>query len=637
VDENGQPEIVHQRLATARNNTLFVGGVPVFYWPVLATDLSDPTLYVERLRVRSDRVFGQQLLLDWNAYELLGIRNPPSGTRWEFSTDLLSERGIGLGTAFRYNRADLLGYGGPVGGFLDAWGLRDDGLDNLGRTQQNLFPEANPRGRVLIRHRQEFDGNFRLTGELGFISDRNFLEQYFESEWDQFKSETTGLYLQQLRENASWSAAADVRINDFFTQTEQLRLDHFWIGQPLAADWLTWYEHTNVAYLRMRTATTPENAAQADVFQLLPWEVNAEGERAATRHEIDLPLEAGPAKLVPYALGELAHWGEDLDFQDLQRAYGQVGVRASLPMWSVDPTVENTLFNVHGVAHKVSFEAEASYTDSTQDVTQLPLYDPVDDDSQLTFRRRFAFHTFNSVPVPFPFDERSYGVRYGLQDWVTSPSTEIVDDLAAVRMGIRQRWQTKRGPMDRRRIIDWIVFDTQAVYFPDPNRDDFGEPFGLLSYDFRWHVGDRVTLVSDGIFDFFDKGQQIASVGGFLNRPPRGSLYLGFANLQGPFYSGTVTPFNTQVMTISYTYLMSPKWVSTFGTSFALGQQGNIGQQFSLSRIGESFLMSLGFTVDASKNNVGVSLAIEPRFLPFSAIGRSLGARVPPAGSFGLE
>ena len=82
---------------------------------------------------------------------------------------------------------------------------------------------------------------------------------------------------------------------------------------------------------------------------------------------------------------------------------------------------------------------------------------------------------------------------------------------------------------------------------------------------------------------------------------------------------------------------MSPKWVSTFGTSFTLGQQGNIGQQFSLSRIGESFLMSLGFTVDASKNNVGVSLAIEPRFLPFSAIGRSLGARVPTAGSFGME
>jgi hypothetical protein len=637
LDDTGQQVIDHQRLATARNNTLFVGGVPVFYWPVMATDLSDPTLYVERMRVRNDRIFGAQLMIDWNIYELLGIRKPPEGTRWELSTDLMSERGVGLGSAFRYNRPDFFGFGGPMGGFIDAWGIYDNGLDNLGQTQMDLFPQVNPRGRVLARHRQEFNNNIQLTSELGFISDQNFIEQYFENEWDQFKDQTTGTELKRLSENTSWSLVADARINNFFTQTEQLRFDHFWIGESVLDDWLTWYEHSNVAYMRMRTASAPENPSQLAVFQLLPWEVNAQGERAATRQEIDIPLEAGPVKLVPYALGELAHWGQDINFDDLQRAYGQIGLRATLPMWSVDPTIESSLFNVHGVAHKVSFEAEASYTDSSQDVTQLPLYDAVDDDSQETFRRRFAFHTFNQVPVPWQFDERSYGVRYGLQDFVTSPSTEIVDDMSAVRMGVRQRWQTKRGPVDRRRIIDWIVLDTEAVYFPQASQDNFGESLGLLSYDFRWHVGDRVTLVSDGIFDFFEKGQQIASVGGFLNRPPRGSLYLGFTNLQGPNYANVVTPFNSQVVTMSYTYLMSPKWVSTFGTSFTLGKQGNIGQQFSLSRIGESFLMSLGFTVDASKNNVGVSLAIEPRFLPFSAIGRSLGARVPAAGSFGLE
>ena len=33
-----------------------------------------------------------------------------------------------------------------------------------------------------------------------------------------------------------------------------------------------------------------------------------------------------------YALGELAHWGEDLSGSDLQRAYAQVGLRASMPM-----------------------------------------------------------------------------------------------------------------------------------------------------------------------------------------------------------------------------------------------------------------------------------------------------------------
>ena len=63
-----------------------------------------------------------------------------------------------------------------------------------------------------------------------------------------------------------------------------------------------------------------------------------------------------------YALGELAHWGQDLDQDPIDRAYGQVGIRASMPMWTADNTVESQLWNVHGIAHKVVFEAEFAYT-----------------------------------------------------------------------------------------------------------------------------------------------------------------------------------------------------------------------------------------------------------------------------------
>jgi hypothetical protein len=83
---------------------------------------------------------------------------------------------------------------------------------------------------------------------------------------------------------------------------------------------------------------------------------------------------------------------------------------------------------------------------------------------------------------------------------------------------------------------------------------------------------------------------------------------------------------------------MSPKWISTFGTTFDLGDAENIGQNFSLTRIGESFLVSLGANVDASKGSFGVSFSIEPRFLPrgrFGAGGANL--LIPPAGAFGLE
>ena len=74
---------------------------------------------------------------------------------------------------------------------------------------------------------------------------------------------------------------------------------------------------------------------------------------------------------MPFALGEVAHWGEDIEGDDLQRAYVHTGLRASIPFWTVDPTIRDPLFNLNGLAHKVVFDAEVSYADATRDLTQL--------------------------------------------------------------------------------------------------------------------------------------------------------------------------------------------------------------------------------------------------------------------------
>jgi hypothetical protein len=53
--------------------------------------------------------------------------------------------------------------------------------------------------------------------------------------------------------------------------------------------------------------------------------------------------------------------------------------------------------------------------------------------------------------------------------------------------------------------------------------------------------------------------------------------------------------------------------------------------------VGESFLISGSFNVDNTRNSVGASLSIEPRFLPKTRLGSVGGAQIPPAGAFGLE
>ena len=215
-----------------------------------------------------------------------------------------------------------------------------------------------------------------LTAEVGWISDRNFLEEYFEQEWDQLKDPETGVELRRPEDNRSWALSIDGRLNDFFTETEWFpRLDHFWLGQPLLNDAFTWYEHTNVGYARLRQASEPSDPQEAARWVLEPWDYSHEGVRFATRHELDWPLQLGPVKAVPYALGEFAHWGQDINRDDLDRLYWQAGIRASLPMTRVDSSVESRLWNVHGLAHKVVFKCEAAVSGANRDLDLLPMYD----------------------------------------------------------------------------------------------------------------------------------------------------------------------------------------------------------------------------------------------------------------------
>lgn len=618
-----------EQRVTGKNNFLFLSQLPVFYWPRFSTTLEEPTFYLRRVRFKSDKVFGQQVYTDWDAFQLLGIRNKPAGTDLNLSLDYLSQRGFGVGPTFRYSRTDLFGIPGPYTGFFDGWYIHDGDDDNLGSDRRVVPTEADDRYRLLWRHRHRLPGDWQLTGELGKSSDRNFLETYYEKEWDEFKDQNTGLELKRLRENRSLSIWGDVRLNDFLTTTEWLpRGDHFWLGQTLFGERITWSEHTQVGYGRMRVAAPPTNPVDILKFQTFPWEATADGVRAVTRQELSLPIGLGPVKASIYGLGEAAYWGQDLTLTDLTRLYGQAGVRASMVVWNANPEVESALFNVHGISHKMLFHGDFGYSDANQDLTELPLYDNLDDDNLEQFRRRFAFNTFGGA-VPLRFDPRYYALRSGLGSHVTSPGTEIADDLMALRFGLNQRWQTKRGLPESRRIIDWMVLDARAVYFPRPDQDNFGQEFGLVNYEYRWHVGDRLTLLSSGLYDFFDQGGRVTTVGGFLNRPPRGSLHLGFRSIEGPIKS--------QVLSTTFSYRMSPKWVGTLGTSVDVGGNGNIGQYASLARIGESLLFVAGFNVDASKGVVGANFSIEPRFMPLSRLGQMVGAQLPVSGASGLE
>lgn len=648
----GAPIVAHQRLARGTNNYIEVDGWPVFYWPTYTTDLEKPTYYLDNFRFRRDSIFGYQALFEFDAFQVLGIDRIP-GVKWNLDLDYMSERGVGFGTGVEYARDGFFGLAGPTTGRLDAFYIHDTGIDNLGRDRRDIVPETSNRGRVTWDTRQHVVGGlldgWTVQGEVGWLSDRTFLEEYYENEWDNNKDELTGVRLKRLYDNQSLSIEAYGRINDFFTQTQWLpRLDHYWLGEPLFNDNLTWFEHSSAAYANIGVASTPTNPTLASQFELFPWEtdsngnpITGQGEVLTTRQEIDWPIDLAPFKVVPYGIGEAGDWGQDINGERFQRVWGQAGIRASIPFWYADPNIHSQIFNLNGLAHKVVFDVDASYADSSQNLDRFPLYDELDDDSIEDFRRRLFFSPFGGklagtfyVPgtpatIDPKFDPRFYALRYGLQDWVSSPSDEIADDLEAIRLGMHHRLQTKHGAPGEEHIVDWVTFDANATLFPDATRDNAGAVAGLLDYDFRWNIGDRTSILSDGYADTFGEGLRTASIGLLINRPAQGNFYIGFRAAGGTF--------DADVLSATVNYRMTDKYIGSATSSVDFGPTGNIGQSVSVTRVGESLLTTVGADLDASKGTVGAHFLIEPRFLPKLHTTTKTGIEIAPAGTYGLE
>lgn len=591
---------------TALDNTFMVDDVPLFYSPFISGPAEDPNIPLRSIFFRQDNVFGTAIRSTWDMYQLLGLNEPP-GVEWDLLADYRSKRGPAIGTGTRYEGTELFGLRGRYRGDGLMYYVNDGGRDNLGSDRRSLGFDGADRGRITGHHRQDLDNGVIIQGEIGYLSDRNFLEQYYEAiEFDRGKDVETFINVRQSIDNVAWDVIGRPQLNQFENTTRWLpRGDLYVLSEPLFDGNLLYSTHTSAGYGQLRRADRPDDPN--DIFTPIPYIVDAEGAVLMTRHELTAPFNLGPVNIVPFVMGEAAYWGEDFTGDSISRLFLNAGVRGSMSFWNVYPTVQSDTFNLNGLAHKIRLEAEYSWTDSSRDFSTIPQYNEIDEDAQERFRQRFLINSFMGGPLPAQFDPRFYAIRNGTGLDLTAPYNELVDDQQVVRMAIRQRLQTKVGPMGNQRIRDWMTLDLEASFFPDANRDNFGEDFGLLGARYSWNVGERTAILANVLYDLFEPGQQLWNLGILTQRSERGSLYVGLRQVKGG-------PIDSEILTASYSYRMSPKWISTFGTAFDLKEGRNVGQSLTITRVGADFLVHMGANVDTSKGNAGIQLSLEPRF-----------------------
>ena len=608
LPRNGPPLWV-----TAVNSQLLIGDTPVLSMPRVTAPAEDPNIPIRGAAVRHDRIFGAQVKTVWNLTKILG-QQKQQGMSWDLLVDYMHQRGPGLGVQGEYNLQHIFNEARGSASIL--WQL-DHGADNLGLDRSQLAPDQDNRGQVILRHKQRVGGPAVLFGEIGFISDRNYRESFHERIFDSDKDAETLLGIRADSGAYSGTLWSRIELNDFQVSTDWLpRLDVYSFSAPLFGGAAYWSSHSMVGYGRLDPGAPPSDPNDPWTPGAISGVAGLSGLVAMTRHQIDAPFQMGPVTINPFVMGEAAVQDEGLTAEEVDRYLVSGGVRASLSANRVMPFVKSDFWNLNGLAHRSDNSIEYRATDVSRNIGEFAQYNELDENAQERARIRYTIHQFGGL-VPNEFDPRNYAIRQGAGVWVSSPWHELVDDQQVIRLVSRNRLQTKSGPLGAQRIRDWMIMESGFSFFPDGSRDNFGEDVGLIFGNYRWNLSDRTSLLAEGVVDLFSNSQDVWSIGLLNQRSTRGSVYMGFRQVKARNY------IDSQTLVASYSYRMSPKWISTGAISYDVAVGESRGSSLTFSRLGLDWIVHFGFGIDTSKDNVGVALAVEPRFGPPSPTNMS--------------
>lgn len=605
--ETGQPKNGPPLWIRAENSQFLIGDVPIIKLPRIVAPAEDPNIPIRRAAIKHDRIFGFQVKTVWDLTKVLG-QPKQRGMQWDLLADYLSERGPSIGIQGEY---DTRNSGGRMIGDASIIYQYDDGDDNLGSDRKNVSPRTHHRGQIIWRHKQELPGRATLFGEIGLLSDRNYREAFHEPQYDRDKDVETIIGARQDADEWSGLFYGKTELNEFESSTDWLpRADLFGFSQPLFGGLAYWSSHSSAGYADLEPGRPPVDPAEDPSSPFAsPYFQDRNGVVAMTRHQVDAPFMIGPVNFRPYAMGEAAFWDEGLRENDVERFLLNGGIEAHLSASKILPFVKSDLWNLNGLVHKSDLFVNYSYTDVSRNLSEIAQYNSFDDNTTERFRNRYAQQLYAGV-IPNEFDPRNYAIRTGAGLWTSATYHEFAEDQEVVRLRWRNRLQTKVGPGGSQRIRDWMVWELGASYFPDADRDNFGENFGLLYGNWRWNISDRTSILSDAIVDLFDNAQDVWSVGVLSQRSLRGSVYLGYRQVKAANF------LDSQTLVASYSYQMGPKWISTGSVAYDVAAGESRGSSLTFSRVGLDWILHFGFGIDTSKDNVGVAFSIEPRFGP---------------------
>ena len=264
------------------------------------------------------------------------------------------------------------------------------------------------------------------------------------------------------------------------------------------------------------------------------------------------------------------------------------------------------------------------------------MQDDLDDNTYEYVRRYLGHHPASSGGIlPFPYDPRHLILRQTLSP--ITGTTDVQASIETVQLGVHQRLQTKRGPIGRRRIVDYMTLDASTTYFPDGRPRQLRHALGpghvqlpvvhrrsdqhRLRRLVRFLQAGRQHAAGQSVTGYNPNGLNIITSGISISRPPRSNVYLGYSIID-------TGPIKTSAINVSISYWLSPKWYGTFSESYDFGDAVSLGTMFAFTRIGADYLTTIGLSVDPQRASYTFAFQITPRLSPGLGSGSTSGTLV---------
>ncbi len=566
-----------------RSSTLNVEGVPLLWWPYSKGRLESSETLLRSFSSGYSGRRGFETETRWHLFNLLGVV-PPEGVDATLRMDYFSKRGPGVGIDVDYERENYYG-------LLRTYFINDQGRDKLGAARKDEEePSTEMRGRALWRHRHYLPDSWEATIEAAYASDANYLEEWEKREWFEGKEQETALYLKRAKGNQAVTFLANWRLLDFVTQTEHMpEATYRRIGD-------TWFDPV-VLYHESRYGIVrylPDDRRPFDLFRRNDKESDLTN-RGDVREEAELPLKVGAVNVVPFASIRGSYWdGQPRDPGAVYRGLATYGVRGSTSFSRVYDGFNSELLDIHRIRHIIKPD--------------------------------FALwlgHSNVRSEYLTPFD---YGI-------------ETIDGFYGFTAGVRQTWQTKRGPEGRQRTVDLLTLNMEMGLFgntvgrreessgyANPLRPENSRTRNYAALDAQYRLSDSTSFLYDFNFDLDDTKFDQHNVAIAVERDPR------LAYVLGTRYAGDV---DLNYVGGGWNYKLTEKHFTAFRGWWDV-DTGRVGEvTVSYVRKLPRWYVGINFEYTNLDDEFGISFSLWPEGIPewtlgskrFTTLGQSTGIR----------